>query len=106
MEGLKKDLILDNGEQQVLEWELHIENPGFTKCNRKQCRDLTCRKPLTVAEVLIFLRQGSKALQVHMLFFHWLFWIKLQNNNVLKNVVVESIPLAINGLQTHVGNVY
>lgn len=59
-----------------------------------------------MAEVLISLRQGKKALQFHVLPFHWLFWIKLQNNDILKNVVLESIPLAINGLQTHVENVY
>lgn len=59
-----------------------------------------------MAKVFISLKQGTKALQFHVLPFQWLFWIKLQNNDILKNVVLESIPLAINGLQTHVENVY
>lgn len=106
LERQKWDLIFDNGEQQLLQWVFHIENSGFVKYNRNQYKNLTCWKPLTVAKALISLRQGRKALQFHMLPFHWLFWIKLQNNDILKNVVLKSIPLAINGLQTHVENVY
>lgn len=105
-ERLKQDLIFDKGEEQLLQWGFHIESSGFVKCNRNQYKNLTCWKPLTVAKVFISLKQGTKALQFHVLPFQWLFWIKLQNNDILKNVVLESIPLAINGLQTHVENVY
>lgn len=68
--------------KQLLQRVFHTECSGFVKYNRNQYKNLTCWKPLTVVKVLSSLRQGRKALQFHVLPFHWLFWIKLQNNDI------------------------